>query len=238
MTGILEKLQALLYPALCLLCGTREALADGLDLCRDCLRELPSRGIACERCAAQLKTCPGSAVWCGHCLANPPPFERSWTLGPYREGLAALVNMLKYQRRLEAGRLLGLLLGRFLAAHPECRSFVLVPVPLHPSRLRQRGFNQSAEIARWAARHAGLAVLHSAAVRLRKTAPQTGLGAAARGRNLRGAFVAQCDLSNRRIAIIDDVMTTGSTVASLAAALKKAGCPRIEIWCCARASLQ
>lgn len=238
MTRIFEKLQALLYPSACLLCGTRESLVDGLDLCTECRQEIPSQGAACQRCAAALTTAPGSAVCCGHCLADPPPFDRSWTLGPYREGLASLVNMLKFHGRLEAGRLLGLLLGRYLRAHPENRSFALLPVPLHPGRMRQRGFNQAAEIARWAGRQAGLVVLHDAASRQRKTVAQTGLGAAERRRNLRDAFVCHRDLRHQRVAIVDDVMTTGSTVTSLASALRKAGCQRIEIWCCARASLQ
>lgn len=238
MTGILTRLQDLLYPSLCLLCGTREELVDGLDLCAGCRQDLPTSGIACEQCAAELRTCPGSAVHCGRCLADPPPFARSRALGPYREGLASLVNMLKFQRRQEAGRLLGLLLGRYLRAHPECHSFDLLPVPLHPSRLRQRGFNQSAEIARWAARHAGLRVLRGAVIRRRKTVAQTGLSARERRRNLRGAFVCRRALGKRRIALIDDVMTTGSTVASLAAVVRAAGCARVEVWCCARASLQ
>lgn len=236
MAEILNTLQTLLYPPECLLCATRTGLVEALDLCRDCRAELPVQPAACELCAAPLIHCPGSAVICGTCLAAPPPFDRSWALGPYRDGLACLVNMLKFNGRLEAGRLLGLMLGRYLAAHPACNSFELLPVPLHPGRLRHRGFNQSAEIAAWAARQTGLPVLCRTASRVRNTVAQTRLGATERHRNLRGAFACHERLADRRIAIIDDVMTTGSTVASLARTLRRAGCPRVEIWCCARAA--
>ncbi len=226
-----------IFPPECLLCGGSDDLRPGFDACYGCLADLPRLQNACERCAESLVTRPGSAVLCGACLARPPAFTRTRCIGRYSGGLAALVRGLKYQRRLENGRLLGCLLGRQLAAFAGTKPLLLIPVPLHPARLRQRGFNQATEIARWAARVSGLAVHTHVVRRLRSTPPQTGLNARARQANLRRAFASTLRLDGQHIALIDDVMTTGSTAASLAQTLLDAGCERVEVWCCARASL-
>lgn len=233
----LMALRDAIYPPECLLCGGRDQLRPDFDACHGCLAELPLLQNACERCAGSLVASAGSAVLCGACLASPPPFSSTHCLGRYEGGLAALVRSLKYQRRLENARLLGRLMGRQLAAYATRKPLLLVPVPLHPARLRRRGFNQAAEIARWAGRESGLAVDACIARRNRKTLSQTGLSARARRANLGRAFSCQGRISGQHVAIIDDVMTTGSTVASLATTLLRAGCARVEVWCCARASL-
>ncbi len=233
----LRTLRDALLPPECLLCGGSERLRRGFDACHGCLADLPLLQNACERCADSLVTAAGTAVWCGACLVRPPPFYRTRCLGRFEGGLAALVRGLKYQRRLENARLLGQLMGRQLAAYATEKPMVLVPVPLHWARLRQRGFNQATEIARWAGRESGLTVDPYRVRRTRGTLSQTGLGARARRANLRDAFSCRRRIDNWHAAIVDDVMTTGSTAASLATTLLRAGCARVEVWCCARASL-
>lgn len=234
---IMRRLQAFVYPSRCLLCNGDQYLKAGMDICQGCLADLPRMRRACVRCATSLVSNPGAAEQCGRCLSDPPPFARTWCLGPYEGGLAALITGLKFNKRLENGRLLGQLLGHYLAAHPDCRRLSLLPVPLHPARLRRRGFNQAQEIAKWAGLTAGIKVIGDGARRQRNTRAQTGLGATMRRSNLAGAFVCRENLRGKRVALVDDVMTTGSTAASLAATLRRAGCNHIEVWCCARASL-
>jgi len=111
---------------------------------------------------------------------------------------------------------------------------LLAPVPLHPARLRERGFNQSERIARVLAARLGLALTNTLLRRVQRTADQKQLDAAARGRNLQGAFRAE-DCAGRRIALVDDVITTGATAEAATAALLAAGAAEVEVWCLARA---
>jgi ComF family protein len=135
---------------------------------------------------------------------------------------------------LGQGRLLGTLLTRALqqagAPYPE----LLLPVPLHPARLRERGFNQAVEIARPLAQALGLPLDLNSCQRRRATAPQAGLEAIERRRNIRGAFALTRPLPARHLALIDDVVTTGSTVAELTRLLKRAGAERVEVWALAK----
>lgn len=231
------RLQTLVYPPRCLLCSSNKNLRDGMDACTGCLAEMPRMHHPCVSCAASLVNNAGSADLCGRCLSHPPPFARTRCLGPYEGGIAALITGLKYSGRLENARLLGQLVGHYMRAHPDCRRLSLLPVPLHPARLRGRGFNQALEIGKWVARTAGIEIIKGLVRRQRNTPAQTGLSARGRRSNVANAFVCSRRPVATRIALLDDVMTTGSTVASLAATLRGAGCEHVEVWCCARASL-
>lgn len=143
----------------------------------------------------------------------------------------ALVGRFKYAGALHYGALLGRLLGE------SCRHRRvdgIVPVPLHDARLRERGFNQAEELARQVATFAGAPVLRDACRRVVATAPQAGLTARQRYRNLAGAFVTGGKLDGRRLAIVDDVLTTGTTAAAVADALLGAGVLEVEVWAVAR----
>jgi ComF family protein len=145
-----------------------------------------------------------------------------------------LIVNLKYHHRLELARTLGRLLAeplRQLADLPDA----IIPVPLHPSRLRQRGYNQSLEIARVVANRLDLPVITRAARRMRATAAQTALPLKQRARNVRNAFAANGDVAGKHVAIVDDVMTSGHTVSALAKALRRAGAKEISVWVVARA---
>ncbi|WJW75722.1 ComF family protein [Thiohalobacter sp. IOR34] len=225
----LEALQLRLWVPHCLLCGGPGS--DGLDLCSGCRRELPRPAAACPRCATPLPAGTGDRP-CGRCLQAPPAFDAARAALLYRPPVDSLITGLKFATRLAHARLLGELLAERLAAEP--RPDCILPVPLHPARQRQRGFNQAIEIARFSARRLGLPLELDSCRRLRATLPQSGLSSGDRRRNLRGAFGLQRPPAGRHIAILDDVMTTGSTADALARVLKAAGAERVELWVCAR----
>jgi ComF family protein len=143
----------------------------------------------------------------------------------------ALISRFKYGGALHYGALL----GRLLAEHcRHRRPDGIVPVPLHPARLAERGFNQAHELARPLAHRIGVPILDDVCCRTTATPPQAGLAAQQRYRNLRGAFSASQRVRGMRLAIIDDVMTTGSTLESLALELLRAGAATVEAWAVAR----
>lgn len=171
---------------------------------------------------------------CGACLRKPPAYDRCCAAFRYIYPVNRLLTALKFEHRLAYADLLGQLaaekLAGALATRPEC----LVPMPLHPKRLRERGFNQALELASVIGRHAGIPLATDCCQRIRHTAPQTGLSARDRHRNVKGAFAAARPLPYGHVAIIDDIVTTGRSVEELALILKSAGVRQIDIWACAR----
>jgi len=146
-----------------------------------------------------------------------------------------LIRELKFRGRLANARLLGDLMAGALAASAAPPPDLIVPVPLHPARQRRRGFNQAVELARPVSVRLGIPLAPSLCRRVRNTAPQSQLDGSYRRRNVRRAF-AIAAASPPRVAIVDDVMTSASTVAALAAVLRRGGARRVEVWVCARAS--
>jgi ComF family protein len=224
-------LEALLWPAACLLCG-RSGAGD-IDLCSDCFADLPRNDTACAVCAEPLPA-GAAAHACGECLRDPPPFAGSFVPYRYAYPLDHLVRGLKFRNELACGRVLGELFSRSLLARGTPLPEVIVPVPLAPRRYRARGYNQAVEVALAIQRCTGVAVTTDVVVRQRETAEQAGLDRKARRKNVRGAFTAVAPLRARSVAILDDVVTTGSTARELAAVLLQAGAERIEVWAIAR----
>ena len=148
--------------------------------------------------------------------------------------MPALVGGTKFRARLNMARLLGLCLARYLVARPVELPDLIVPVPLRPARMRERGYNQALEVARAAAGDLGLCLDATCCARVRVTSPQAGLEKRARRRNARGAIQMRRPLRAGRIAILDDVVTTGSTAVEIAKVLSKAGASRVEVWAVAR----
>lgn len=228
LTECKERLACLLWPPRCLLCG--ETGRQGRDLCRECDGDLPWNRRACLRCALPL---PASESACGHCLRHPPLVDQTHAALVYAFPVDRLLPRLKFHADLACGRLLSQLMIEAFAALP--RPDALIPLPLHRSRLRARGYDQTLELARPLARAFALPLLDGALIRRRGTPPQSRLDAAARRRNLRGAFaVAPAVPLPAHVAVIDDVVTTGATLHAAALALRRAGAQRVDAWVCAR----
>lgn len=220
-----------LWPPSCILCGGGGDV--GIDLCRDCAADLPRNETACVVCAEPLSGA-GTPQVCGSCLCDPPPFSRSFVPFRYAYPLDHLVHGLKFRNELACGRVLGQVFARCLLARGEPLPDAIVPVPLAPRRYWQRGYNQASELALAIRRATGIAVTSDVAIRQRETAEQAGLDRKARRRNVRGAFAAVAPLRARHVAILDDVVTTGSTVRELAEVLRQAGAEQVAVWAIAR----
>ncbi len=221
-----------LFPACCVLCAA--PVRGFLDLCPPCIAELPLHVDACPRCAMPLATAVTTA--CGRCQRQPPAFNACIAALRYEYPVPELIGRFKFHGDLAAGHALALLLARDVAGREAGNGSgsVLLPVPLHRTRLAERGFNQSERIARVLAHELGLPMQPTLAVRTRHTEDQKSLDAGARRRNLGMAFSAS-DCRGRRIVLVDDVITTGATADALAATLLAAGAQRVEAWCLARA---
>lgn len=220
----LRRLRALLEQD-CILCA---APSGDAPFCAGCALDLPPLGEACPRCAGPG---PGGAV-CGRCLADPPSFDATVALWRYGFPVDRLVLALKYGGRLPLARAFGAALAARVAGR---QVDAVVPMPLAPPRLRERGFNQAMEIARALARETGATVASDRVVRVRDTPPQADLPRDARVANVRGAFACAGAVAGESLALLDDVMTTGASLEELAATLKRAGAARVECWVVARA---
>lgn len=211
----------------CLIC--REPGDNGRDLCVKCRHCLPWNRSACPRCGIPLPV-PGE---CGQCLRHPPPMASTRAVFVYGFPVDRLVPRFKFHRDLAAGRLLAELMAQGLAGVD--RPDALVPLPLHSARLRQRGYDQALELAKPLSRLLDVPLLAGRLVRVRDTAPQSELDASARARNVADAFsVTDGRALPTRVALIDDVMTTGATLQAAAKALRRAGVQHVDAWVCAR----
>jgi ComF family protein len=226
----MKALLDLLFPPRCAGCrAVLEAPRTFCQVCGDTLVELPPEH--CPRCAEP--DCRGE---CGHCRRRPPAFESATVPFLYGGALADAIHRFKYEDSPQlAGTLASLArpaLGRQIAW-----SEVLVPVPLHPARLRRRGYDQALLLARALASGSGKPVHARAVRRTRETAPQVGRDRDQRERNVAGAFVAVAGLvAGRNVLLIDDVLTTGATADEAARALRAAGARAVRLAAIARAS--
>ncbi|MDD5387716.1 MAG: ComF family protein [Gallionellaceae bacterium] len=209
----------------CVLCGAR---VRGKLLCAACADDLPH--LPAERCPQCALPSPGGLL-CGACMKKPPLFEYCEAVYRYAFPLDVLIQHCKYGGAQELAEPFAEALALRLAKRPL--PDLIVPMPLHPARLRERGFNQALEIARRLGERLNLPC-HHACRRVRATSPQAGLDLKARKRNLRGAFVCDEDLTGKRIALLDDVMTSGSSLNELAKAARRAGAVEVRAWVVAR----
>lgn len=220
-------------PVVCLLCGR----VTDRGLCVDCTAALPRNVAPCMLCGLPLRTLALPGGCCGACFAKPPPFVCTVAPFLYRPPLTTLVQRAKFYGGLvEADVLSELLADSVVAAYtagPLALPDVVVPVPLSWRRLMRRGHNQASLIARRPAARTRVPIDHDLCRRVRHTPPQTGLSRTARSRNLARAFRMQ-KLPPPRVAIVDDVMTTGTTLRALARTLLAAGADEVHVWVAAR----
>lgn len=205
-----------------------------MDICQNCLTQLVKNDHCCYRCGEILNPNIRIPILCGHCLNQPPAFDETSAPYIYQGFIQYLISGLKFNGQFNNARLLGQLLAEHINSHTE-KPELLIPVPLHKSRYRERGFNQAIEIARTVSKQLSIPLELNLCTRVRDTGQQSRLSAKARRKNLKNAFKTNRLLNQQHIAIIDDVMTTGTTTQELANCLKKAGAARIDIWVCARA---
>lgn len=240
MLALVQRLTDLIAPPVCVLCGGEGQALDepwGLDLCCWCEQACTPVPNPCPRCGESFN----ASGHCAHCQRVQHPYDATFSLFRYQEPVDLLITNLKFRHELAPARVLGMLFARAWRCASRPLPQCLIPMPLHAARYRERGFNQTAEIARHIAPRlrdaAGrrLAVRCDLLQRVRATAAQSELDAGARAANLLGAFRAGGGVMPPHVALLDDVMTTGHTAAAAALALKLAGCRRVEIWACARA---
>ncbi len=218
----------------CLLCDER---ADSdTSICTACESDLPWLIDQCERCALPL---PMSGLTCAQCTRQPPAFNEVIVPWLYDFPIDALVTRFKHQGKWPLGRLLAELLGQTLQHRFDeglAKPDRMIPVPLANKRLRQRGYNQAAMLANWLGSHLDLPVDERLIKRVKETPAQQGLDAKARKRNLRDAFALTDPdrVMGKHLALIDDVLTTGSTADTLARLLIEAGARKVDVYCLAR----
>lgn len=232
---LVDPVLAVVFPSFCPVCAAVLDHPTRGPLCARCWQALPRhRGPLC-RCGVPL---PPALPLCGRCRRDRQPLAGGASLGPYEGGLREAIHALKYRgRRRVAERLADLLLGEAEARRVLEEAEVLVPVPLHPRRRRERGFNQADLLAAAVGRRCRLPVAATALVRRKDTAPQAGLSAAGRRLNVAGAFGVRrrARIAGRVVVLVDDVLTTGATALACARALNDAGAREVRLLAVARA---
>ncbi len=225
-------LRELIWTPQCVLCGGRGPAER--DLCEGCERDLPRNEQCCSVCAQPLYVDDDDAI-CGACLRRMPRFDACFAPYRYAYPLDHMIRALKYGGGVAHGRVLAdLFVSRWREAHDEPPE-VLLPVPLGTARFGERGYNQAIELATRMSRQLAIPLRTDLLVRTRETREQAGLDRAERRKNLRKAFAARRALPAAHVAIVDDVVTTGSTANEIARVLKRAGAERVEVWAIARA---
>lgn len=222
-----------LFKQNCLLCdgylNTTEE--NSVAICSACLGDMPwQTNTACSQCGLA-----SDGNICGSCLANPPAFDATHAVFLYHYPIDAMMVRYKYGNMLRLSNTFGQLLTQQLAPKGLMDHIDLViPMPMHPKRIQERGFNQAHEIAKVMIKNSATTLDFKSATRIKLTPPQASLPLKARVNNIKGAFSVSANLAGKRIAIVDDVMTSGASLNELAKTLKKAGAEHVECWVIAR----
>jgi ComF family protein len=226
-----------LFTPCCVLCDTK--VTQNISLCAACLQDLPRIIHSCYRCALPLQNEVVDTL-CGECQQSPPPVDYLISSLHYAYPVGYLISQLKFQRHLSHAKIFSQLLLTTLQAYYIKPSTtlpdVIIPVPLHKKRIRQRGFNQALEIARPIAKGLDIPILGNVIQRTKYTQAQSLLSAVERRKNLRRSFAVVKPITADHIVLLDDVVTTGTTVYELAILLKKQGVKTVGVWAVARAT--
>jgi ComF family protein len=218
-----SKINHWLFSQSCMLCAAADG--DSLGVCEACLNDLPwHKTPHCPQCALPSI----DSLICGHCLRSPPAFDATHAVFRYDYPLDGMLQRYKYNHLLNMAETFGELMAQSMAPASHPRNLravpdIIIPMPLHPRRLQERGFNQAVEIARIVGKKLKLEVDSQSCSRIKLSPPQVSLPLKERVRNMRGAFACKSNLDGLRVALLDDVMTTGASLNELAATVKKAG---------------
>jgi ComF family protein len=235
----LLKITTSFFPSQCLLCAC--ALKGDL-LCVNCQYDLPHcyGQLLCKQCGLHIESL---SDFCGHCLHHPPAFSRSFIPFSYQYPLDHLIHKFKYRRNLTSGKLLGQMLADYLKHYAQehddwIAPDLIIPAPMHWLRRWQRGFNQAEVLGQYVARELNIPLATGIIQRTHKTPAQKELSRNERQKNLRKAFAIKeknrAQIKDKRIALIDDVVTTTATVRELSQLLIKAGAKDVQVWALAR----
>lgn len=226
-----------LFKQKCLLCASSIDTypANLYAVCASCLNDLPWHAkTSCPQCGLA-----SNGSICGSCISSPPDFDATHAVFEYGFPIDAMIQRYKYDNMQSLSQTFGQFLSE-KTAHETID--LIIPMPMHPTRLKQRGFNQALEIARVLDRYLTLKNIqkldYKSVIRQTLTPPQASLPLKQRVKNIKGAFKVNGDRLNqfqaKRVAIVDDVMTTGASLNELAKTLKKAGAAHVECWVIAR----
>jgi ComF family protein len=236
---ILTGVTDLIFPPLCITCGAVLEEHTPLPFCPPCAAGIHFiRPPLCPRCGIPFSSAEGEDHLCGECLATERPFAVARAVGLYEKTLLTAIHLFKYRGRIGMGEILGRIMADFAGGQWDMTVFsLIIPVPLHRKRLRERGFNQAVILAREIAKRFSLPLDVMTLRREHFTAPQVGLGREERSANVRKAFAVRKPekIAGRRILLVDDVTTTGSTLTECASVLMKANAEAVAILTLARA---
>jgi ComF family protein len=227
------------FPPRCITCGVLLEECGPLPFCPDCKDGIRFiRSPLCPRCGIPFPDSEGADHPCGECLATQRPYALARSVGLYEGTLLKAIHLFKYRGKIGIGKVLGTIMADFAGSLWDMKAFSLIlPVPLHRNRLRQRGFNQAVILARAVAKRFSLPLDFMMLRRHLLTAPQVGLGRKDRLANVRGAFSVRkpAKIAGRRILLVDDVYTTGSTLSECATVLMRADAEAVAVLTLARA---
>ena len=245
-----SRLIQTLLPSFCLLCDDHSQNAEAL--CEPCQKELPilsnpalpnpllSNPLLskyCIKCAQTLSGSCSNTLVCGTCLKHPPPFDKIFALFPYEPPVTRFITLLKFQADFKYASFFAKWFIHKIQEEwyqHEPLPQLILPVPLHDQRLKERGFNQALEIGKWISNKFSIPIDLYGIKRIRETKAQSGLSSIARKDNIAGAFQAFRDYATLSIALLDDVVTTTSTITEISRILRQKGAKSIHVWCCAR----
>lgn len=205
-------------------------------LCRACLEDLPwLPKTSCPQCGLTSSGTGLNRTVCGSCISSPPDFDATHAVFLYQFPIDAMMQRYKYGNSLNMGDSFGRFLNEKLLTENRSKNIdLIIPMPMHPARIKQRGFNQALEIARVLSKNCKEKLDFKSVERIKLTPPQASLPLKERVKNIKGAFNVNINFVGKRIAIVDDVMTSGASLNELAKMLKKAGAAHVECWVIAR----
>lgn len=232
MNNWFNVIQQYLIPVTCITCGASGVNAQ--DICKSCIGDLQKNLYYCSQCAKTFPTPNSTSKLCWNCINNTYEFDKTYAPYIYQGIVRYLIITLKFRQQFKNARLLGYLLADNLKKTTKLPE-IIIPVPLHKRRLRERRFNQVIEIGKVISKQLGLPIDSKSCIRKRDTLHQVGLSKQQRRKNVHQAFALTKSINAQHVAILDDVMTTGYTTNEIAKLLKNQGIARVDVWVCARA---